>query len=162
MIKRWCRWLDEDGKSLCMLRGVCKQMKKHPSMRTALLPPADRHVCAISGEKPGRPGELALFALPKWKKKRGATMHTPWMTQHPLYCYLASFLTFFILCNIALASVKLAERYSRKRYLLTRTVGRKWKSASWTRTSLFVCLLRHWRKVDQMLGVYYALFGTGN
>ena len=54
-------------------------MKKHPSMRTALLPPADRHVCAISGEKPGRPGEpldsmsttyLSGFICPAKVKKK--------------------------------------------------------------------------------------------
>jgi len=82
-----------------------------------------RPACALSGEKPGL--ESHSFICPAKVKKRGARMHTPWMTQHPLYCYLASFLTFFILCNIALASVKLAERYSRKRYLSTHTVGRK-------------------------------------
>ena len=157
MIKRWCRW----GWEIPL--HIARRLQAPSSMRpAALLPPVDRHVRYPAKSPAWR--ATALFALPKWKKEELECIPHGW---HSIHCtvYLASFLTLFILCSIALASVKLAERYSRKRYLSTHTVGRKWKSPSWTRTSLFVCLLRHGRKVDQMLGVYLsanALFGTGN
>ena len=111
------------------------------------------------------PKQLYLPCQSEKKREELQCIPHGWHSIHCTAITLLLFLTFFILWSIELASVKLAERYSRKRYLSTHTVGRKWKSPSWTRTSLFVCLLRHGRKVDQMLGVYLsvnALFGTGN
>jgi hypothetical protein len=76
-----------------------------------------RPACALSGEKPGLeshsiPCPLLSFICPA-KVKKVELEHTPhpWMTQHPLHCYLLSTFFFSFLQDSIRASCKLAERY---------------------------------------------------